>query len=70
MAKTLDKQKPYGTVHGDDQGRFYTQDGTYFDNEGKEWQPPADVAPEATPEASPEPESGPEPEPAHAKRKR
>jgi len=41
MAKTLDKQKPFGTIHGDDQGRAYVQDGVYFDGEGNEWQAPA-----------------------------
>lgn len=50
MSKTLDKQKPYGTVHGDDTGRCFIQDGTYFDAAGQECAPlPADPAPaEAT----------------------
>lgn len=42
--KTLDKQKPYATIHGDTEGRVYEQDGATFDAEGKEWQPPASPA--------------------------
>lgn len=33
MAK-LDKTKPYGTVHGDDEGRCFVQNGVYFDYNG------------------------------------
>lgn len=38
--KTLDKQKPYGTVYGDQLGRCYEQDGVVFDAEGNEWKAP------------------------------
>ena len=40
--KTLDKQKPYGTVHGDEEGRCFMQDGVYFDAAGNECAPLAD----------------------------
>lgn len=40
MARTFDRTKPYGTVHGDD-GRAYEQNGVYFDAQGKEWVEPA-----------------------------
>lgn len=45
MRKTLDRQKPYGTVHGDEEGRVYVQDGTYFDSAGDECLPLIDDAP-------------------------
>jgi hypothetical protein len=37
MARKLDKQKPYGTIHGDLEGRHYEQDGVMFTAAGKEW---------------------------------
>jgi len=30
--KTLDRQKSFGTINGDTEGRFYVQDGVYFDS--------------------------------------
>lgn len=33
--KTLDKSKPFGTVHGDDEGRCYFQNDRYYDVEGE-----------------------------------
>lgn len=50
MAKTLDKQKNYGTIYGDDQGRAFVQDNTVFDSQGNEWQPPAEPVVEQPPE--------------------
>jgi len=50
--KTLDRQKLFGTVHNDEQGRCFMQDGVYFDSSGNEWQAPepaADVVDEAEP---------------------
>jgi len=32
----LDKSRPYGTVHGDLEGRHFSQDGKYFDASGEE----------------------------------
>ena len=34
--KILDKTKPYGTVHGSEDGSCYEQDGVLFDHEGNE----------------------------------
>lgn len=48
MTKTLDKQKPYGTVHGDDEGRCFIQDGVYYDIQGRECPPLVDDAPAAS----------------------
>ena len=31
----LDKSKPFGTVHSDDEGRRYFQNDTYFDVDGE-----------------------------------
>lgn len=53
MGKTLDKQKPFGTVHGDDEGRCFTQDGVYFDAAGNECKPQVDEPQPA--EAEPQP---------------
>lgn len=39
--KTLDKTQPYGQIVGDDQGRFFEQDGLYFHGDGSEWIDPA-----------------------------
>lgn len=48
--KTLDRQKSYGTIHGDTEGRVYEQDGAIFDAEGNEWQSLAPPIPEPTPQ--------------------
>lgn len=45
--KTLDKTKPYGQIQGDDQGRIYEQDHTYFTGDGMEWVDPSGVKVEA-----------------------
>ena len=34
--KALDRQKPFGTVHGDSEGICFEQDGVCFDSEGNE----------------------------------
>ena len=34
--KTLDKTKPFGTVHGDSNGVCFEQDGVCFDASGHE----------------------------------
>ena len=34
----LDKSRSYGTVHGDLEGRCFSQDGKYFDAAGEEIQ--------------------------------
>lgn len=47
MAKELDRQRAFGTCHGDeDVGRHYVQDGVFFDSQGKEWVAPEAVADE------------------------
>lgn len=33
--KTLDRDRPYATVHGGDGPARYCQDGVFFDNQGK-----------------------------------
>lgn len=43
--KKLDKTRPYGTVHGDSEGRRFHQDDTYFDVHGNE----VGAAPETPP---------------------
>ena len=45
--KTLDKNRLFGTVHGDSQGRCFEQDGVCFTASGDEW---VEVEPELTPE--------------------
>ncbi len=40
MANTLDRTKPYGTIHGDESGRHFEQGGAYFTVDGKQWEAP------------------------------
>lgn len=35
---SLDLNRPYGTIYGDDQGRAYEQDGVLYTATGDEWQ--------------------------------
>lgn len=40
MAKTLDRTRDFGIIQGDDQGRMFEQDGTFFAGDGAEWTEP------------------------------
>lgn len=35
--KVLDRTRPFGTISGDSEGRFYEQDNAYFGADGQPW---------------------------------
>lgn len=51
MAKTLDKTRPFATVHGDTTGRAFEQDTAFFHQDGSLWTDPAEVAAKEAEEA-------------------
>jgi hypothetical protein len=56
MSKKLDKNKPYGLITGDTEGRVYEQDGQYFTGTGEPWgaqEPKAEAKPAKAPKAAP-----------------
>jgi hypothetical protein len=36
-SKKLDREQPYGTIYGDEQGRAFEQEGVYFRGDGTVW---------------------------------
>ena len=51
--RTLDKNRPYAQIVGDDEGRMFEQDGHFFMASGALWVPPE--APAAAEPAAPAP---------------
>lgn len=46
--KKLDRKQDFGTITGDDQGRVYEQNYTFFTADGSEWVDPSDNTKAAT----------------------